>query len=152
MSSPNSEKTFICLKPDAVQRGLIAPIIARFEQKGFKLIAAKLVQPSREHWELHYADLKNKKFFPGMIATMSSAPVFAMVWQGKEVVKTGRKLLGATNPAESAPGTIRGDYCIDIERNICHGSDSVENAEKEIKLWFTEGVIDYSRVIEEWIY
>merc|ERR1712118_398808 len=88
------------------------------------------------HFEEHYADLSSKGFFAGLVEYMGSGPVCAMVWQGKGVVKTGRKMLGATNPADSAPGTIRGDFCVDIGRNVCHGSDSVESAEKEIELWF----------------
>merc|ERR1719427_873453 len=94
---------------------------------------------SKEHLENHYADLKGKGFFPGLIKYMGSGPVVAMVWQGQGAVKTGRQMLGATNPADSLPGTIRGDYCIQVGGNICHGSDSVDSAEKEIKLWFKTG-------------
>lgn len=133
------ERTYIMIKPDGVQRGLIGPIITRFEQRGFKLVAMKLVQPGKAHLEQHYADLSSKGFFAGLIEYMNSGPVCAMVWEGDNAVATGRKMLGATKPFESAPGTIRGDYCIDVGRNIIHGSDSVESAEKEIALWFAPG-------------
>merc|ERR1712087_834164 len=103
----------------------------------------KLTKPSKEHMETHYEDLKSKKFFPGLIAYMTSGPVVAMVWEGKNVVLEGRKMLGATMPSESAMGTIRGDYCIEVGRNICHGSDSVESAQHEIGMWFPEGVTSY---------
>merc|ERR1712045_520622 len=134
----NKERTFIILKPDAVHRGLIGDIVKRFEQKGFKLVAMKFMQASEELLKEHYADLSTKKFFPGLIKYMSSGPVVPMVWEGLNVVKTGRVMLGATNPADSAPGTIRGDFCIQVGRNICHGSDAVDSAAKEIALWFKE--------------
>jgi nucleoside-diphosphate kinase len=104
------------IKPDGVQRGLIGEIIKRFEAKGFKLVAMKLTAPGKEHLEKHYEDLKDKKFFPGLIAYMTSGPVCAMVWEGKGAVKEGRKMLGATMPSESAMGTIRGDFCIGKSR------------------------------------
>ena len=146
------ERTYIMIKPDGVQRGLIGDIVKRFEQKGFKLVAAKLYSPSRAHFEKHYEDLKGKKFFPSMIDYMITGPVFCMVWAGKGAVKTGRKMLGETNPADSLPGSIRGDFCIDIGRNICHGSDTVENAEKEIALWFPEGTNAWTSHSQGWIY
>ena len=124
------------IKPDGVQRGLVGNIIGRFEARGFKLVALKMATPSKEHLEKHYADLAGKKFFPGLIKYMSSGPVVCMVWEGLDAVKTGRKMLGETRPLDSAPGTIRGDFCLDVGRNICHGSDAVESAEAEIKLWF----------------
>ena len=130
------ERTYIMIKPDGVQRGLIGPIITRFEQRGFKLVAMKLVAPGKAHLEQHYADLSSKGFFAGLIEYMNSGPVCAMVWEGDNAVATGRKMLGATKPFESQPGTIRGDYCIDVGRNIIHGSDSVESANHEIALWF----------------
>ncbi|GJQ70691.1 putative NDK protein [Trypoxylus dichotomus] len=132
------ERTFIMVKPDGVQRGIVGEIIKRFEQKGFKLVALKFVWPTEELLQKHYADLAGKPFFPGLIKYMSSGPVVPMVWEGLNSVKTGRVMLGATNPADSAPGTIRGDLCIQVGRNIIHGSDSVESANKEINLWFTE--------------
>ena len=112
----------------------------------------KLTAPGKEHLEKHYVDLKDKKFFPGLIAYMTSGPVVAMVWKGKDAVKTGRKMLGATMPSDSDPGTIRGDLCIEVGRNICHGSDSVESAEKEIALWFPEGVAAWESCQKAWVY
>ncbi|KAF8575541.1 nucleoside diphosphate kinase [Ramaria rubella] len=146
------ERTYIMVKPDGVQRGLVGKIIKRFEQRGFKLIAMKLVHATKEHLEKHYEDLKGKSFFPGLINYMASGPVVAMVWQGLDAVKTGRVMLGATNPLASSPGTIRGDYAIAVGRNICHGSDAVESAEKEIKLWFPEGVVQYAHAQEAWVF
>ncbi|KAF6825141.1 nucleoside diphosphate kinase [Colletotrichum musicola] len=154
-SSPkmSTEQTFIAIKPDGVQRGLIGPIVSRFESRGFKLVAIKLVTPSKEHLEAHYADLKDKAFFPGLINYMLSGPICAMIWEGRDAVKTGRTILGATNPLASAPGTIRGDYAIDVGRNVCHGSDSVENAKKEIALWFKDGeAVQWKTAQFDWIY
>lgn len=108
-------------------------------------VALKLASPTEEHLGKHYADLADKPFFPKLVKWMASAgPVVCMVWQGKDIVKTGRVMLGATNPLASVPGTIRGDYAIDVGRNVCHGSDSVENALKEIALWFPEGLAQYT--------
>ena len=142
----------------------------------------KLTAPGKEHLEKHYEDLKDKKFFPGLIAYMTSGPVCAMVWEGKccsrrasvffrsvwhlryhelmcsfrfvgkNIVLEGRKMLGATMPSESAMGTIRGDFCIEVGRNICHGSDSVESANKEIALWFPEGVTEWESCQNAWVY
>ncbi|SCZ96651.1 BZ3500_MvSof-1268-A1-R1_Chr4-4g07517 [Microbotryum saponariae] len=137
------EQTYIMIKPDGVNRGLVGEIIARFEKRGYKLVALKMVTASVEHLEKHYEDLKSKAFFPGLVKYMASGPVVAMVWEGKDAVKTGRVLLGATNPLASAPGTIRGDFAIDVGRNVCHGSDAVESAKAEIALWFPEGLNQY---------
>eukprot|EP00341_Mesodinium_pulex_P015862 CAMPEP_0116959086 /NCGR_PEP_ID=MMETSP0467-20121206/45050_1 /TAXON_ID=283647 /ORGANISM="Mesodinium pulex, Strain SPMC105" /LENGTH=142 /DNA_ID=CAMNT_0004646345 /DNA_START=42 /DNA_END=470 /DNA_ORIENTATION=+ len=128
------------VKPDGVQRGLVGEIVKRFEQKGFKMLGLKLFTPTRELLENHYADLSSKGFFRGLIDYMSSGPVCCMVWEGQGAVKTGRVMLGATKPSDSAPGTIRGDFAIDVGRNICHGSDAVESAEREIAMWFPEGL------------
>merc|ERR1712080_800453 len=148
-----TERTFIMIKPDGVQRGLVGEIIKRFEQKGFKLVAMKMMQASVEHLEEHYADLSKKPFFPGLVKYMASGPVVPMVWEGLNVVKTGRVMLGETNPAASAPGTIRGDFCIQVGRNICHGSDAVESAKKEIALWFKEEeLIKWDPVSLGWVY
>merc|ERR1719333_1553575 len=130
------ERTYIMIKPDGVQRGLVGQIIQRFETKGFKLVAMKLCSPGRAHMEQHYADLSSKGFFAGLVDYMCSGPVCAMVWEGDNAVLTGRKMLGATKPFDSEPGTIRGDFCIHVGRNVIHGSDAVESAEKEIELWF----------------
>merc|ERR1712110_331923 len=148
----NKERTFIMLKPDAVHRGLVGDIIKRFEQKGFKLVAMKFMQASEELLKEHYADLSSKGFFPGLVKYMASGPVVPMVWEGLNVVKTGRVMLGATNPADSAPGTIRGDYCIQFGRNICHGSDAVDSAEHEIGLWFRdEDICNWTPAQEDWV-
>lgn len=147
------ERTFLMIKPDGVQRNLTSRIISRFEDRGYKLLGLKLVRPDKAHFESHYGDLKDKPFFPGLIGYVMSGPVIAMVWQGTNIVKTARKMLGETKPLESNPGTIRGDFCIDVGRNIIHGSDSVENAEKEISLWFKpEELVQYDRSAEGWIY
>ncbi|KAL9028025.1 MAG: hypothetical protein Q9196_003546 [Gyalolechia fulgens] len=148
-----SEQTFIAIKPDGVQRGLVGDIISKFEKRGYKLAAIKMVTPSKEHLEEHYKDLSDKPFFKGLVTYMLSGPIVAMVWEGRDAVKTGRTLLGATNPLQSAPGTIRGDYAIDVGRNVCHGSDSVETAKNEIALWFGKGeVIEYKNAQFDWIY
>jgi len=134
-----AERTFIMIKPDGVQRGLVGEIIQRFERKGYQLVAMKFVHVSKELAEKHYDDLKAKPFYKGLCEYIVSGPVVAMVWQGKDVVKGGRTLIGATNPAASTPGTIRGDLAIDVGRNIIHGSDGPSGAEAEIKLWFPGG-------------
>lgn len=149
----STERTYIMIKPDGVQRGLVGDIISRFEKRGFVLRALKQLQPSEELLRKHYGDLSEKAFFPKLIKYMLSGPVVAMVWEGKSVVSTGRKMLGETNPLNSAPGTIRGDFCIDVGRNICHGSDSVDSANKEIALWFTpEEISQWQNHSHEWIY
>ncbi|XP_031620850.1 nucleoside diphosphate kinase [Contarinia nasturtii] len=150
----NQERTFIMVKPDGVQRGLVGEIIKRFEAKGFKLVALKFVWPTQELLEQHYADLSSRPFFPGLVKYMSSGPVVPMVWEGLNVVKTGRQMLGATNPADSLPGTIRGDLCIQVGRNIIHGSDAVESANKEIALWFPneKDVVSWTPANKDWIY
>lgn len=132
----NTEQSFIMIKPDGVQRGIVSRILGRFEDRGFKLVALKMLSPSEELLREHYQDLQSKPFFPGLLKYMLSGPVVATVWEGKDVVKTGRTILGATNPLASAPGTIRGDFALDVGRNVCHGSDSVESAQREISLWF----------------
>jgi len=147
------ERTFIMLKPDAVQRGLMGEIIERFETRGFKLVAMKFMLASQDLLKTHYSDLSKKPFFPELIRYMSSGPVVPMVFEGLKAVKQGRTMLGATNPKDSAPGTIRGDLCVDVGRNIIHGSDSVESANKEIQLWFTPGEISSWRpTTVEWLY
>lgn len=147
------ERTFIMIKPDGVQRGLVGKIIQRFEDKGFKLAGIKYMWASKELLQKHYADLSSKPFFPGLVEYMSSGPVVPMVWEGLNVVKTGRVMLGATDPKDSAPGTIRGDMCIQVGRNVIHGSDSVESANKEINLWFEpKELVAWKRSNEGWIY
>uniref|UniRef100_A0A2K6LN57 Nucleoside diphosphate kinase n=1 Tax=Rhinopithecus bieti TaxID=61621 RepID=A0A2K6LN57_RHIBE len=149
----NCEHTFIAIKPDGVQWGLVGEIIKRFEQKRFHLVGLKFMQASEDLLKEHYIDLKDRPFFVGLVKYMHSGPVVAMVWEGLNVVKTGRVMLRETNPVDSKPGTIRGDFCIQIGRNIIHGSDSVESAEKEIGLWFhPEELVDYVSCVQNWIY
>lgn len=152
-NNDNHEQTFLAIKPDGVQRGLVGEIISRFEKRGFKLVGLKLLTPSKEQAEGHYDDLKTKKFFAGLVQYFTSGPIVAMVWQGKNVVGTGRTMLGETNPLASAPGTIRGDFSLDIGRNVIHGSDSVESAKREIAFWFKpEELNHYNSANEKWIY
>ena len=147
------ERTFIMIKPDAVQRGLTGEIITRFVKKGYKLVAMKLMQITRELAETHYAEHKGKPFFEALMQYTTSAPVVAMVWEGKEVIATARVIIGDTNPLKAAPGSIRGTYGIDLGRNIIHGSDSPESAKREIKLFFKpEEVLMYSLTLESWMY
>lgn len=134
----NMERTFIMIKPDGVERGLVAKIIKRFEQRGYKMVAMKFMKASPELLKQHYGDLAGKPFFDGLVNFIGSGPVVPMVWEGKDVVKQGRQMMGETNPLASKPGSIRGDFSIDIGRNIIHGSDSVDSAKKEIGLWFKE--------------
>lgn len=146
------EKTFIMLKPDAVQRGLVGQVIARFEAKGFKLVAMKMMKVDRTLAEQHYAEHKGKSFFEPTVSYIMSSPVVAMVWEGKNVVAMARELMGATNPASANPGTIRGAYGMDISRNVIHGSDSVASAEREIALYFKpEEICEYHKAGEEWL-
>lgn len=130
------EQTFLMIKPDGVQRRLVGEIIRRLENKGYTLAQMKMLTPTREMAEAHYAVHKDKPFFAGVVDFISSGPVVAMVWEGDDVVTISRKLIGATKPADSMPGTIRGDYASTVAENLIHGSDSVENAQTEISLWF----------------
>ena len=148
------ERTFIALKPDAVQRGFVGDIITRFERKGFKLVGMTLMQVTRAMAEEHYGEHSGKPFFGGLVDFITSSPVVAMAWEGNNVVETARKMMGATNPKDSAPGTIRGDFAVDMGRNIIHGSDSVESAERELKIFFAPGelVSSWNRSTEAWVY
>ncbi|KFK31881.1 hypothetical protein AALP_AA6G170800 [Arabis alpina] len=147
------ERTFIAIKPDGVQRGLISEIISRFERKGFKLVGIKVVAPSKDFAQKHYHDLKERPFFNGLCDFLSSGPVIAMVWEGEGVIKYGRKLIGATDPQKSEPGTIRGDLAVGVGRNIIHGSDGPETAKDEINLWFKpQELVSYTSNAEKWIY
>ena len=132
------ERTFLAIKPDGVQRGLVGEIIGRFEAKGFKLVGMKLMTASRELAEKHYEVHKERPFFPGLVNFITSSPVVAMVWEGDGVVASARKIIGATNPLNAEPGTIRGDFGVNVGRNIIHGSDAIETARGEISLWFKE--------------
>jgi nucleoside-diphosphate kinase len=146
------ERTFIMVKPDGVQRGLIGEIVSRFEKKGFKLVGAKLMMVSRELAEKHYAEHKEKPFFGELVDFITSGPVFAMVWEGNNVIATARQMMGKTNPADALPGTIRGDFGVNVAMNIVHGSDSPESAARELALWFgDEEIVPYDKTIERWI-
>lgn len=146
------EKTFLMVKPDGVQRNLIGEIVSRFEKKGFQLVAAKLMHISQELAEQHYAEHKERPFFGELVDFITSGPVFAMVWQGENVIATARKMMGATNPQDADVGTIRGDYGIQVGMNIIHGSDSPESAEREINLFFKpEEILEYEKTINKWI-
>lgn len=147
------ERTFLAIKPDGVQRGLVSEIIGRFESKGYRLVGLKLIQVSRELAETHYSEHKERPFFPGLVNFITSSPVVAMVWEGKGVVATARKIIGATNPLNAENGTIRGDFGVDVGRNIIHGSDAVDTAEREIALWFKpEEIADWQPTVSPWIY
>jgi len=132
------ERTFLMIKPDGVERGLVGEIISRFENKGFTLIRSELFRPSRETLEAHYAVHLGKPFYEGLLTCMLSGPVIAMVWEGNDVIALSRKLIGATNYLAAEPGTIRGDHVDSAPDNLIHGSDSPENAELEIGIWFPE--------------
>lgn len=147
------ERTFIMIKPDGVQRGLIGEIIRRFETKGFTMVGMKFMSVSKELAEKHYDVHKERPFFPGLIQFITSGPVVAMVWEGNGVVGGARTLIGATNPLTATPGTIRGDFGIDVGRNIIHGSDAIETAQSEIALWFAEGELSsWEPAATQWIY
>lgn len=133
------ERSFIMIKPDGVSRQIVGKIIERFESRGYKLVAIKSVLPSEELASNHYADLSSKPFFPAMVKYITSGtPVVAMVWEGKDVIRQGRRMVGATNPLEADPGSIRGHYAVSVGRNIIHASDAFDSATKEIGLWFNE--------------
>lgn len=134
------EKTFTMVKPDGVKRGLIGEIVQRFERKGFTLVSAKLMHISKELAEKHYAEHRERPFFNDLVEFITSGPVFAMVWQGDNVVAGARQLIGATNPIEATPGTIRGDFGIIVGENIVHGADAIESAKREIGLYFSDEV------------
>lgn len=141
------------VKPDGVQRNLIGDIVARFEQKGFKLAGAKLMTISTDLAETHYGEHKERPFFGELVDFITSGPVFAMVWEGENVVASARTMMGKTNPLEALPGTIRGDYGINVGKNIIHGSDSLESASREINLFFDEKELNsYNKQQDAWIY
>ena len=146
------ERTFLMVKPDGVQRNLIGEIAGRFEKKGFQLVGAKLMQITPELAGEHYGEHKERPFFGELVDFITSGPVFAMVWEGENVIATSRLLVGATNPKESAPGTIRGDFAVTVGKNIIHGSDSAESAVREIGLFFKEEeLVSYSKDANNWV-
>jgi nucleoside-diphosphate kinase len=147
------EQTFIAIKPDGVQRGLVSEIIGRFERKGFTLVGMKLMMVSRELAEQHYGVHKERPFFAGLVDFIISAPVVAMVWEGDGVVASARKIIGATNPLTSEPGTIRGDLGVSIGRNLIHGSDAIETAQQEVALWFKPAELaNWQPTVSPWLY
>jgi nucleoside-diphosphate kinase len=146
------ERTFVMIKPDGVQRGLIGEIISRFEKKGIKVVAMKLVSVSKELAEKHYGIHKGKPFFEPTVEYITSSPVIAMVLEGINVIEMVRGMMGKTNPQQADMGTIRGDFGQFIGRNIVHGSDGKETAEFEINLWFNpEEIANYTRIDEKWL-
>ncbi len=147
------EREFIMVKPDGVQRGLIGEVIARIEKVGLKIIAMKMFKVSMEQAEKHYAIHKEKTFYDGLLEYITCGPVVAMVVEGKDAVKITRKLVGATNPAEAEPGSIRGDHALEIGRNIIHAGDSPKNAITEFMIYFTEEEMSsYKKIDAEWLY
>src|SRR5512137_3206214 len=147
------ERSLVLVKPDGVQRALVGEVISRLERRGLRLVAAKFIQVSRELAETHYAIHKGKPFYEGLIAYITSAPVMAMVWEGPKAIEAIRQTMGATSPTAAAPGSIRHDFALEIGRNLTHASDSVENGEKEVALWFTpQELVSWERALDEWIF
>lgn len=148
------ERTLVLIKPDGVQRGLIGEIIKRFEQRGFKIAGMKLMQASRDLAERHYAEHQGKPFYEGLVGFITSAPLVALVLEGKNAVAAARHTMGGqTNPLNASTGGIRGDFALDLGRNLVHGSDGVESAEREIALWFRpEEIVTWERAVDRWIY
>lgn len=147
------ERTLVLVKPDGVQRGLIGEVIARLERRGLRLVAAKFVQVSPGLAETHYAIHKGKPFYDGLIQYITSAPVMAMAWEGPNAVAAVRQTMGATRPTEAAPGTLRHDFALEVGRNLTHASDSAENGETEIALWFKqEDLVDWKREVDRWVF
>ena len=146
------EITYVMIKPDGVQRGLIAEILGRFERKGLKLVGLKSVVPSQETAEAHYEVHKERPFYPGLIKFVTSGPVVCMAWSGKDAIAVARTLIGATNGREANPGTIRGDFGMDMGFNMIHGSDAPETAAFELGLWFPEGLMEWDQTITAWVY
>ena len=147
------ERTLVLVKPDGVQRGLIGEVIGRLERRGLRLVAAKFIQVSQELAERHYAIHKGKPFYDGLINYITSAPVMAMAWDGPNAVAAIRQTMGSTRPTEAAPGSIRHDFALDVGRNLTHASDSIENGEIEVALWFRPAeLVDWKRGADRWIF
>eukprot|EP01024_Parvocaulis_polyphysoides_P063182 TRINITY_DN7277_c0_g1_i1.p2 TRINITY_DN7277_c0_g1~~TRINITY_DN7277_c0_g1_i1.p2 ORF type:complete len:190 (+),score=12.74 TRINITY_DN7277_c0_g1_i1:106-675(+) len=150
--SNQEEISYVMIKPDGVQRGLVGEIISRFEKKGFTLKGLKMIKSDMQLAETHYDHLKSKPFFPDLVEYLCSGPVVCMVWAGKNIVVSGRKIIGATNPIEAEPGSIRGDLAVEVGRNVIHGSDSPENGIQEVALWFNEKeVLDWQLTNIGWL-
>jgi nucleoside-diphosphate kinase len=147
------EKSLVLIKPDAMQRGLAGEIISRMEKKGLKIVAMKMLHMDKNLAQRHYAIHKGKAFFDDLVSFITSSPLIAIVFQGKNAMDIIRQMMGATDPAKASSGTIRGDFGIDIGHNLIHGSDSLENASKEIDLFFSaEEIFNYDRELDMWIY
>ncbi len=147
------ERTLVLVKPDGVQRGLIGEVIARFERRGLRLVAAKFMQVSKELAETHYAEHKGKVFYDGLITYIVSGPVMAMVWEGPKGIEAVRQTVGSTKPVEAAPGTIRHDFALEVGRNLIHASDKPETAEKEVALWFKKDeLVEWKRAVDAWVF
>lgn len=146
------ERTFIIIKPDAVQRGLVGEIIHRFERRGLKIVSLRMKQVDEELARRHYAEHEGKPFFNGLISYITSAPVVAMVVEGTGAVAAVRQMVGATKPGEAAPGTIRADYGLEIGRNLVHASDQLETAQREIELWFGDDQVSWDRAEDPWVF
>lgn len=147
----SQQQTLVLLKPDALQRGLIGKIIARFEEKGLKLVALKMIAVDEELARRHYAEHLEKSFFPELLQFITAAPVIAMALEGQEAVGVVRTLMGATNPLEALPGTIRGDFGLSLTKNIIHGSDSPRAAARELGAFFAGELLDYDLSLNEWV-
>jgi nucleoside-diphosphate kinase len=146
------QRTLVLVKPDGVQRGLVGAIIARLEGRGLKLVGLKMMRITKEVAARHYAEHQGKPFYDGLIAFITSGPVVAMIWEGREAVSVVRSLMGATDPLKATPGTIRGDLALDLGMNLIHGSDSPGRAETEIALFFERGELhEYDRTADRWI-
>jgi nucleoside-diphosphate kinase len=146
------EKTFVLVKPDGVQRGLIGEILSRLEKRGLQLVAAKFLQVPNSLAEKHYSVHKEKPFYDGLIKYITSAPVMAMVFEGPDAIQAVRQTMGLTDPLKAEPGTIRHDFALRISRNLTHASDSKENAENEISLWFTaDEIVYWLKADQDWI-
>ncbi|NQW23051.1 MAG: nucleoside-diphosphate kinase [SAR202 cluster bacterium] len=146
------ERTLVLVKPDGVQRGLIGEVVSRLERRGLKLVGLKLMQVDDALARQHYGEHVNRPFFPGLVEFITSAPVVAMAWEADNAVEAVRNTMGQTNPTTSPPGTIRGDLGLDIGRNLVHGSDSPESAQRELSLFFgASELLDYSRSNDPWI-
>ena len=147
------ERSLVLVKPDGVQRALVGEVISRLERRGLRLVAAKFMQVSRELAETHYAIHKGKPFYDGLIAYIISAPVMAMVWEGPNAVAAIRQTMGSTRPTEAAPGSLRHDFALEVGRNLTHASDTFENGEKEVALWFKpEELVDWKREVDRWVF
>lgn len=147
------EKTFVCIKPDGVQRALIGEIVKRFENRGLVLAAAKFMNVPRELAERHYAEHVGKPFYNGLVNYITSGPVFAMVWEGEEAIRAVRQTVGATKPIDAAPGTIRHDLAAKMDRNLIHASDSPESAQREIETWFRpDELVEWTSITHPWVF